>query len=281
MQYGFKSIFRYTFKHSLLVWLLFVAAHSSFAASKSNDEEVWPGKTPRKKLGNRQKAVSFFNIDVFAGPALNNASGDYLKFQEQYYQTGQDYLIAGGEFKNYFGFTGGLAFRIVPFWKKMNKLSELSAYAGIQYYRRGFIHEFSMENVATRPASDFTRWKESYSSNHVSIPIMFRYGSKFHIEAGIAPEIFVGGNMQQIIERKSFGTAPFAGGFDEKEVLDHELSGKTMKPLTLGFNAGIGYNFIQEFAVKFLVNYNTGYFKQEPNLKHIQGSFLLIYTWHQ
>jgi hypothetical protein len=278
MSLYFKINFRLNFKLFLLVFLTHFALVS---LASENDEAFFKGKNPRKKLGSKQKPVSFFNIDVFAGPALNNASGDYLKYQEEYYKTGQDYLISGGEFKNYLGVTGGLAVRIVPFWKKTDALSELSAYAGLQYYRRGFVHEFATEDVRNRPASDFTRWKESYSTNHVSIPVMFRYGSKFHVELGLAPEIFLSGNMQQTIERKSFGSGAFAGGFDEKNVLDYKITSKTMKFMTMGFNAGLGYNFIQEFGVKFFVNYNTGYFKQEPDLKHLQGSFLLVYTWHQ
>lgn len=247
-----------------------------------NGTSAFPGKPgKKKKFGSKQKDVSLFNIDVFAGPALNNATGDFLKFQEGYYETGQPYLVAAGEFKNYFGATGGLAIRIAPWWNNSGVMSELSFWTGMQYFRRGLVHQFSMENFRVKPASDFTRWRESYSSNHISIPLMARFGSKFHIETGIAPELFLGGIMEQEIKRQSFGNSAFAGGFDEQETISYKLSGKTMKTLTMGFNLGLGYNFVQEFGMKLFVNYNTGYFKEQPSLKQTQASLLLVYTWHQ
>jgi hypothetical protein len=216
------------------------------------------------------QAMKFIYGDVFVGPSMNFASGDYIDYQKLYYGTANPNFSITGTFKNQTFFTAGAQARIFPFRKPESALSALSFTAGLSFLQKGFTHDVLLVNKSL-DYLDETRLKEEFNASFLASHLMVRYGKRLYAEAGISIDWFLSGVRNQELLRKSSGANAYEGPFETTANVDYNLTTKTMNSQSLGWVFGVGYQITDMFGVRFFNNLNTGFFK-DSKLQNYQPS---------
>lgn len=216
------------------------------------------------------KAMKFIYGDVFVGPSMNFASGDYIDYQKLYYGTANPNFSITGTFKNQTYFTAGAQARVYPFRKPESPLSALSFTAGLSFLQKGFTHDVLLVNKSL-DYTDETKLKEEFNASFLASHLMVRYGKRLYAEAGISIDWFLSGVRNQDLTRKSSGANAYQGAFETTANVDYNLTTKTMNSQSLGWVFGVGYQITDMFGVRFFNNLNSGFFK-DSKLQNYQPS---------
>jgi hypothetical protein len=264
-----------------LMAFLFLGLLSSVEAQKRGKKPA-----PKKSKGKSAPAASaktpspmmkFLYGDVFIGPSINYAGGDYQEYQKFYYATGNPNFAINGKFTNPVFFTAGAQVRIYPFRKPESFLSGLAFTAGGSFLRKGFTHEVLFVNTAL-DYPDETRINEEFNASFLATHLMVRYGKKLYLEAGISIDWFLSGVRSQEVIRKTSGEKAYQGGFESQTKIDYDLTTKTMASSSLGWVFGIGYQIIPMVGVRFYNNLNSKFFKDGADLRNYQPSLQVTFS---
>lgn len=215
--------------------------------------------------------------DLFVGPTMNFASGDYIDYQKLYYGTSNSNFSISGTFKNQTFFTAGAQARVFPFRKPESPLSALSFTAGLSYLQKGFTHDVLLVNKSL-DYSDETHLKEEFNASFLATHLMVRYGKRLYAEAGVSIDWFLSGVRNQELLRKSSGANAYQGPFETTANVDYNLTTKTMNSQSLGWVFGVGYQITGMFGVRFFNNLNSGFFK-DSKLQNYQPSLQITVSF--
>lgn len=208
--------------------------------------------------------------DLFIGPSMNFASGDYIDYQKLYYGTANSNFSITGTFKNQTYFTAGAQARVFPFRKPESPLSAISFTAGLSFLRKGFTHDVLLMNKGL-DYTDETHLKEEFDATFLASHLMVRYGKRLYAEGGISIDWFLSGVRNQELLRKTSGPDAYLGAFETTANVDYNLTTKTMNSQSLGWVFGVGYQITDMFGVRFFNNLNSGFFK-DSKLQNYQPS---------
>lgn len=279
------------------IWLavLFVLSTSANVFAFQGFSPVLPSvvkenakkRPPAKKQGRRGPGffdieTNRFNIDAFIGAGYNMASGDYLAYQETYYQTGSETFVGTGSFSNFFAFNFGAQARMFPLHDNAGFISNLSVSLGVMYLKKGFSHDVQFQNKALK-YEDVTTIKEEYNAHYLSTQLNLRLGKKIYIEGGVSLDILMGGTKVFDLVRSADSTetstaTPYKGPFVTGNKTTYTLTSEAMAGASLGWTFGAGFQVIPMFGVRFFNTYSTRFFKESNPLTNYQPSLQLIFT---
>jgi hypothetical protein len=262
----------------LLVCLFLSVAFTSLAYPPK-------GKSAKSSRGEHKKMNKLLNGDLFLGPAFVRTQGDFLEYQTQYYFTGTSQLPAAGTFNQRMTiFQKGAQLRVAPFYNEKGALSWLSFGIGFMNNRKGFSHEFSIQNRMVN-YSDITVVNEKYRADYLSIPISLRFGNRIYADLGVCFDNLLSGEMNQTIVRETreanvggASVQPFKPAFSTSAQYNYSLTSKVMKSTVTGVVFGAGAHITKNVGLRLFAHSNNGFFSQEPNLRQFVFSTQAIFT---
>lgn len=238
---------------------------SIFGKSKGKPKKKNKAKKSSPKSKTRTNSYEkFLNVDVFGGPSLNRVSGDYIDYQEQYYEGGTTKFPTNGTIKSFTWFTAGAQFRVAPFLQAGNGLMDLSFAFGGMYLQKGFTHDITLQNLYL-PYVDQTQLKETFKAQYLSTQVLVRYGRALYVDAGLSLDWFLSGIRKQELTRTSEGDSTMKGfqnGFVAYNTITYTLTKDIMKTPSLGWSFALGYNFTRMFGVRWFNTLNSRFFKE-------------------
>lgn len=271
----------YKFQVFLLALMLVFGGGSDAMAGKGPKPRKKPAKksTPKSSTPGKKSEAKFFNVDIFGGPSINRVSGDYLLFQEQYYEGGNTKFPTNGSFKSYTWFTAGAQIRIAPFVEIGNGLADLSFALGGMYLQKGFTHDVLLQNKSLT-YEDKTMLKETFKAQYVSTQLMVRYGRALYAEVGLNLDWFLNGVRKQDLTRTSQGdtsNAILKDGFTAQSSRSYTIPKDLMATPGLGWSFALGYNFTPMFGLRWFNTTNSKFFK-DSGLRNFQSCFQATIT---
>jgi hypothetical protein len=271
VRFSVNKIFRLTLILVVFNWIS-VDCLADFPAKKRRP----PG---RKKNKGVDREIQMVNGDLFIGLGVNFASGDYLEYQKSYYNTSNPRFLYNGEFtttSTQMNFGGQV--RVNPFKDFTNHLSMLGFVVGGSFLQRSFSHKFGLFNDGL-PYEDQTTITEDFHSSHFLGQFMIRYGYRLYGEVGITTNMFLAGYRKQDLNRYTTGDNVFGGGFEVNSSNNFNLTTDVMASGNVGWCFGVGFQFHRFVGARLMGYYNTGYFKEEPDLTHFQPSFQVLISY--
>jgi len=217
--------------------------------------------------------------DLFVGPSMNFAKGDFLEYQKQNYLTTNPNFLIDGKITNIRSFTFGAQARIYPFRKPESLLSALSFCMGGSYLRKGFSHEFGLQNKDTSlKYLDETRIKGKWDAYFLSTFLTARYGKKLYLEAGISIDWFLSGVRNYELTRSTSGENAYQGAFTTKLQSNDNLSSKIMAKQSVGWVFGVGYQIADYIGFRIYNNFNSHFFKNGADFSNYQPSIQVTFS---
>lgn len=234
----------------------------------------------RSKGGKRDSNIKMLNGDLFVGAALNYASGNFIEFQNEFYQSRSELFPSEIKTNDFKGFTFGGQFRVHPILNQGNFLEYIGFSIGLSYLRRGFGSEFVMQNLGL-DYTDKTSISETYKANFLSTPILFRYGGKLYLDVGPSFDWFLSGKKNYSLKRSTEGDKAYNGPFNTDQTAPEEkLSSDLIKSGGVSWNFGAGYNITNMFGIRVMGNSSSTFFKEGANMKNLQLSFQATVTFN-
>lgn len=237
-------------------------------------------KKRRKGGKGRGGELEFFkdNLDIFAGPSFNMASGPFVDSPVSLLKSSnKDFKYSDSPSKNLISFIAGAQYRIFLNPKAEGFNSYLSFGFGLIYQRRGFSHTLSMINSSILQYEDKIVLTEKYRANYISVPISIRVGKQVFGEFGFTADILASGTLSREMERGTSGDSIFAYYYSTFYKNDYK-TGKVQPKVGLGYMFGAGYEFTENFGIRLFGTLSNKYFIKGPDLSNFQFSVQLIGT---
>ncbi len=230
------------------------------------------------RRGNGPEGAKLMSTDLFVGPAMNFAFGNFFEFQDAYYGTNSTLFPASVTNTDIYGFSAGAQFRYSPFLEQAPALALLGFGVGVGFLQRGYKSEFKNQNL-TLEYIDKTGINESIKANYLSTNLFIRYGNKVYFEIGPSLDWLVSGKLKYELTRETNGTRAYNGPFSTNETKpDQELKSDYLTSGGMGWMFGFGGLFTPMFGARFQTTYNTSFYKEGANLSNLQFSIQATVT---
>jgi hypothetical protein len=243
------------------------------------DLEANPLKKRRKGGGSNSELEVFQNnLELFLGPCVSVASGDFLNSPLSFLKSNnQTYKYTYSNTKLRLSYQVGANFRLVPQPKADYFMRYLSFSAGLMYQRLGYDQTITLTTVKEGSYIDRIDLKEKYRSNYMAIPIMVRVGRRLFGEFGISADIHMNGVLDRVMERGDLYSTDTTANSNYLTLANTSYNTSKVQPkLSIGYCLAAGFMFSEHFGCRFFLNTNNRYFINEPNLGHTQYGFQLI-----
>jgi len=239
-----------------------------------------PKRKQQRRGGKKSKSpegVKMLNLDLFIGPSMNLASGNFVEFQKEYYETGSTLFPTEVKTTDFYWVNAGGQLRVNPFLESNPILSYLGFAFGLNYFQRGYASEFVMQNLSLKYL-DQTSIKESYRTNYIGSSLMIRFGNRLYAEAGASLDWLLFGKKTFELSRFSFGEESYDGEFSTGQTSTENLDSKIIKSGGLGWCFSLGFNFTDYVGIRAFANTNSTFFKEGANLTNQQFSLQAAVT---
>ena len=228
--------------------------------------------------GNGPEGAKEMSVDIYVGPAMNLAFGNFFLAQNAYYETSSTLYPASVVNTDFISFTAGAQFRYSPFLKNDPTIGLLGFGIGVAYLQRGYKSEFKNQNL-TLEYIDKTGINESIKANYLSTNLFIRYGNKLFFEIGPSLDWLISGTLKSELTRATSGTKAYNGAFETGETKpDQDLKSDYLTSGGLGWTAGFGGLFTPMFGARFHTTYNPAFLKEGANLTNLQFSIQATIT---
>ena len=241
----------------------------------SNENEVARRKRPGRKKGLFDELEVFkHNLDIFAGPATHSASGvflDELLVDIKRNQLGFGATQASID-ASFFTVLGGVQYRTCPGYRDRGFLSMLSYAIGFTYQRRGYSYNFEKRSVKNSQIyTDILQVSQKTRASYLSVPLSFRVGRRFFVEAGLSLDFLLAGNAEFDLER----SAGLTGELDNEEgylssfgVAQKSYRLRKIAPFASpGFTMSSGFYFNENIGFKVCANFSNAFFREESTVE--------------
>ena len=232
----------------------------------------------RRRGGGGDFEVFRNNLDFFAGPSFNMASGDFISNQVSYLKSNdKKFEYTSAPKKNLINFIAGLDYRLVTNPKADGFASYLSYGIGLFYQRRGFSQELTMINKNFIQLEDKTSLIETYRASYISLPVSIRVGKKVFGEVGVTLDFLAFGTLQREMYRGTFGDSANVYYYGTSDIRDFK-TGKVQPAASLGYCFGAGYEFNEHFGARLFGTFGNNYFTKGEDFNNLQISIQIIGT---
>lgn len=268
-------LYRFPFRNSLA--LLLALAMTGIAPTVS---EANPLKKRRKGGGGSNSELEVFqnNLELFLGPCVSVASGDFLNSPLSFLKSSnQTYKYTASNTKLRISYQVGANFRLVPQPKADHFMRYLSFSAGLMYQRLGYDQNITLTTIKEGSYIDKIDLKEKYRSNYLAIPVMVRIGRRLFGELGLSADVHMNGVLDRIMERGDLYSTDTTANSNYLTLANTSYNTAKVQPkISIGYCLAAGFMFSEHFGCRFFLNTNNRYFINEPNLGHTQYGFQLI-----
>lgn len=269
----FLNRFRFQ-KSCLLIFALALPFLGTFESAAD------PMKKRRKGGKGMSSELEVFqnNLEIFLGPCVSIASGDFMTQPSSYLKSNnQNYRYTFDNNKTRLSYQFGASFRLVPQPKADHFMRYLSFSAGLMFQRLGFDQTITLTTVKEGSYIDKIDLKEKYRSNYLVIPVMARIGRRVYGELGFTADIHTNGVLDRVMERGDLYSTDTTASSNYLTLANTTYNTSKVQPkLSLGYCLAAGFMFSETFGCRFFINTNNRFFINNPNLGHTQYGFQLV-----
>lgn len=215
--------------------------------------------------------------EVFLGGTASLSSGKFIKDHKEFHEINYADADISGKVKPIIFFDAGVQGRMIAGQEGL--LSQLSVSIGMFYSKSGFNHVYSYSSDnATLDITNKMDYSERYVLNHISVPILIRYGKKWFVEAGPSIDHFISASRKQKLTRKTSGSDAFDGGFSTTEEDKQKLDKGIFKEHPVGFILGLGTTVNDRFSVRLTNHLFSKAFEKGNNFSSYNAQIEIMFN---